>query len=170
MQLHAVVTPPVPGHSEGRVSVRATGRDPIVFTWTRSDATSSTSALDVRDGGTELHGAEEGRYRVDAVDDDGVRGSLTVVVRPAFPDAIVVAEYKVRRASSQFVRDGAVEARGVGLDPKRRYLWTNGAVTTGPSLQDVPCGTYAVAPLPEHASSPPPLVVHLCAPVVVDVV
>ena len=154
MQLHAVVERPWMDDCPGRISVRPTGRDPIVVTWKGPGG----GGVQVDDSGTEAYGVVAGRYHVTAVDDDGNRGAITLDVTPTHPDALVVRAYRVTPTSSRYARDGAVEAVGANLDRASGFLWTHGVQTREPTIHDVPCGTYAA-----HALDVP-AVVHLCAP------
>ena len=50
-------------------------------------------------------------------------------------------------------------------------LWTNGAITEGPELRDVPRGIYAAVPLPARSGGTAQVVtVHTCPPAEVSVV
>lgn len=164
LQMHTTVDQPLTTLSHGRISCRPIGAEPITFEWT------GPNGADVRvdTTGSEAWDVSPGRYRVIATDANGARADVSLDVEPMLPTAMFVQEYKVTPASSGTARDGVVEAIGVGLDMGGRFLWTHGTETSGPVLRDVPCGTYAVTPLPLVGATVPTLV-HTCPPARVTV-
>lgn len=164
LQMHTVVDQPLTASGTGRISCRPMGLEPIEFEWTGpGNATVATDA-----SGSEAVSVGPGRYRVVAVDATGSRADVYLDVEPTYPDALVVREYRVTPASTGSARDGSVEAVGYNLTSNVRFLWTNGVETAGPTLRDVPCGTYACIPLPSDDGKAPVLV-HQCAPARVTV-
>ena len=162
LQMHTVVDQPLTVHSQGRISCRPMGQEPIRFEWMGPNGRS----VRVDETGSEAFDVAPGRYRVVATDATGARADVVLDVEPMLPSALVVHEYRVTPASTGHARDGAVEAVGVGLDGWR-FLWTHGVETDGPALRDVPCGTYAMVAMPKGDEVP--TVVHQCAPARVTV-
>ena len=161
LQMHTVIDQPLTMSDVGRISCRPMGLEPIEFEW------DGPTAVETDVTGSEAVRVGPGRYRVVAVDASGSRADIYLDVEPTHPDALVVREYRITPASTGSARDGSVEAIGHGLDGTR-FLWTNGVETLGPTLRDVPCGTYACVPLPKEDGTSPTLV-HQCAPARVTV-
>ena len=108
-----------------------------------------------------------GVYHVHIVDARGyVSGATSATVESV--NTPTVLSYRVRHASSDTHRDGAVSAvcAHVHVD-KAVFLWTNGAKTKGPDLNGVPVGTYAA--LITEVDDKPVKCFHGCSPVEVDV-
>ena len=162
LQMHTVVDQPLTVSGTGRISCRPMGLEPIEFEWSGPGTAVETDA-----SGSEAKAVQPGRYRVVAVDATGSRADVYLDVEPTHPDAVVVREYRVMPASTGSARDGSVEAVGHNVGTGR-FLWTNGVETTGPTLRDVPCGTYACIPLPTEDGKVVTLV-HQCAPAKVTV-
>lgn len=161
--MHTVIDAPLTADSQGRISCRPMGQEPIDFTWTGP----GNADVQTDPTGSEAYGVQPGRYRVVAVDATGSRADVLLDVEPAIPAALVIDGYKVTSASTGSARDGAVEALGVGLREGWSFLWTHGAETDGPVLRDVPCGTYAAVALPDGDRVP--TLVHRCPPARVTV-
>lgn len=163
LQMHTVVDQPLTTLSLGRISCKGMGMEPIRFEWYGPDGRDvQTDAA-----GGQAYGVMPGKYRVVATDAEGQRADVTLDVEAMFPSALVVREYRVTHATTGSSRDGAVEAVGQGLEDGGRFLWTNGYETETPRLRDVPCGTYAVTPLPRGGKVP--TFIHQCAPARVSV-
>lgn len=159
-QLHAVVAQPLTASDVGRISLRPLGAAPVAFEWSPVPR-----GLDA--SGSEATAAAPGRYHVAGTDAEGARADIALDVAPTFADAVVVRAYDVTPASGGRARDGSVRAVGDGVDAGWRFLWTCGAETDGPTLQDVPSGTYAAVALPNEGGVP--TTVHACAPARVPV-
>lgn len=164
--LHVVVRPPLAhGTRDGRISCRPSGmQDPIAFDWS---VPAERPTMD--ETGSEAWDVVPGTYRVRATDARGISAEVRVDATPLLPRAVVVEEYRVTPASTERARDGSVEVVGSGVGDGWRFLWTCGSITDGPLLRDVPCGTYYALPLfpssnESSSPSPPPVVVHNCAP------
>lgn len=103
-----------------------------------------------------------GEYRIVVASDSGERETLRVCVGlVALPS---VQGYTVTHATSDTARDGEIVASVVHCDAVKEYMWTNGVVTSGPTLRDVRPGTYTVAPIVCEDSC---AFVHACRPAVV---
>jgi hypothetical protein len=161
--MHTIIDQPLTAMDVGRISCRPMGLEPIDFEWSGP----GNAPVETDPSGSEALRVGPGRYRVVAVDATGSRADIYLDVEPTYPDALVVREYRVSPASTGSARDGSVEAVGYGLHGMR-FLWTNGVETTGPTLRDVPCGTYACVPMPKEDGTLPTLV-HQCAPARVTV-
>lgn len=164
LQMHVVVEQPLTSISAGRISLRPLGRDPVKVQWSAPNG----GTVQVDASGTEAYGVLPGRYKVSAVDAEGKYAEVHVDISPLVHQAAIVREYHVTPASNGLSRDGRVEAIGDGLDGVERFLWTHGCETTVPVLHDVPCGIYALTPLPSQSSGTRVLV-HLCAPACVGI-
>lgn len=149
MQMNVVVERPVGGQSNGHISCRPVGRQPIRFEWT------PPRGVDVQldESQSEAHDVTPGRYKITAIDATDARADVVVDVDVAQEADIVVTEYRTVDASTSHSRDGQVELVGRGLDGWR-FLWTNGVETETPVLRDVPPGTYAAVPLPNATRTP----------------
>lgn len=187
--MQAVVERPLTPHDLGRISCVPVGmEEPVDFRWTPPVGVT----LHLDESGSEAYDVSIGRYHVRAMDAHGVQTDVTVDVEPlTFEQGMLcIDEYRVTHASSSHARDGRVEAFGYNLwpdtnetsgvmqkqtrshggsrgNPERQYLWTNGALTTEPVLNDVPCGTYAMHVLVKN--HPKVTVVHRTPPAVVSV-
>ena len=156
--MHTTVNRPLTHTGLGSITCCPIGHDPIDFAWSLIEERGPVR-LSVREAeATEL---SVGRYRVEAEDAIGARAEMTIDLEPIFSSATVIQGYHVTPASTGLSRDGAVEIIGLCAEG-RRYMWTNGVETSGTTLQDVPCGTYAVTAVTEADN--PVVVVHMCAP------
>ena len=158
MQMHVVVEQPLSPLSYGRISVVPVGVEPLRFEWIGPRGTNVQ--LDATR--SEASGLAPGRYTVKASDGDGQRAEVSVEVSPILCDAAVVDAYETTPASSGSASDGTVTAVGHGLQKWKRFIWTNGAETTGPVLRDVREGTYALSPAPVDGRVP--VFVQRCLP------
>lgn len=159
LQLHTTVVAPETPHDLGEIQCFPVGVEPIVIDFfPHLPMASSTHACDV----------PVGRYRVRATDANGERGEVYVNVAARFARAVVVDRYSVTAASTSHTRDGSVTAVGAGMnDTAIRYFWTNGLETTSPTLNDVPCGRYAVVAVTRDDD--PLVMIHRSHPARVDV-
>lgn len=164
MQMHVVVIRPLSKASEGRISCRPMGMEPIRFEWTGPRGNVETDA-----SGSEAIHVSVGRYRVRATDANGERADVCVDVTPLCDSAVVVNEYRILASpSTGHSRDGRIEALGSGFEAGMQFLWTHGVVTTTPVLNDVPCGTYALTAMSDGGDAPA-VTVHACNPAVLRV-
>lgn len=135
---------------------------PVVAHWSADVPRTQQSADTLR-----AVGLRPGWYSVHVQDAHGrVSGAVNVHVAPANVPAIV--RYDVEHASSDFALDGAVTAMCVHCDTAIVLLWSNGAVTRGPTLRHVRPGTYA-AWIVENNGERVSVCTHRCAPAEVDV-
>lgn len=163
-QMHTVVVQPLSRFERGSISCRPMGLEPIQFEWSGGGDFNLDASM------SEATNVSVGRYRVRAKDANGDRADVLVDVQPIFEDAVVVAEYRVRPASTRFSRDGEVEVIGSGFTASTRFLWTSGVETETPRLTDVPCGSYAVVAVSMGGSEGvEPVTVHRCPPARVGV-
>ena len=159
LQVHAVVEHPLTGLTRGRISLRAIGKEPILYAW----SSSSGHQVMTDETGSEAYGLLEGRYSVRIQDAEEETASFHFEIASVVKgNALCVTGYNTKAASSSVARDGSVEAKGYGPDQWSKFLWTNGVETTAPLLRDVPIGTYAIMALPLGAQVPE--FVHACAP------
>lgn len=161
--LHVVVRSPLtPTSKDGSISCRPIGMmDPICFEWSLpKDASPSFD-----ESGSEAWEVSSGKYRIRATDATGARSDVSVEAEPYLDgDVVVVEEYRVTPSSTERARDGSVEVVGEGVQDGWRFLWTNGSITEGPLLRNVPSGLYAATPLSRLSSSStdPVFIVQKC--------
>lgn len=137
----------ISGISSGKVSLKPIGREPIVFKWRLP------LGEDGPDDASELVVNTPGRYFCSATDATGAVASAYADVQLLLADAIVVTNYKCTRTKTGGSRDGRVEAEGHNMDWPR-WLWSCGAETTQPVLENATNGSYVVTPLPVGADVP----------------
>ena len=90
---------------------------------------------------SEIGALKPGAYAV-TVTAPATRAQATMRFRIECEDLPVIAEYDVHDASAETAWDGAVHARVSGATAAVRYQWSTGALTSEPSLRDLPPGTY----------------------------
>lgn len=78
-----------------------------------------------------------------------------------------ILKYKVTHASSDYSRDGHVEAVLSNRPMHASYLWTSGVVTTDPVLHDVHPGTYTCSIISNDET--PLSYSHVCQPAIVHI-
>lgn len=164
LQMHTVVEQPITHTGTGTISCFPMGLEPIEFSWTSPN--DSTLKLDKH--GSKAYDLSPGTYRVEATDAHGNRASVSMDIAPRFLSAVVVEGYKTTPASTSMSRDGSVQVLGSDMLQNQRFLWTNGSITEGTVLQDVPCGVYAAVPLP-YDDGTIPMFLYSCPPAEVGV-
>lgn len=135
------------GITTGKVSLKPVGREPILYKW------KTPVGEDAPGDASELVVTTPGRYFCSATDATGAVAQAYADVQVLLPDAVVVTGYTTKPAKTGSSRDGRVEAEGHLLD-WQRWLWSCGAETTRPILENAPAGTYVVTPLPVHDDVP----------------
>lgn len=75
----------------------------------------------------------------------------SVRINVPFVKLPLVEHYDVTHASSDYARDGKVEARVKYMPSNCTYLWTSGVVTKTPVLEDVQAGLYTICPVDTSA-------------------
>lgn len=158
LQMNTTVEQPLTDVSQGRITCKVKGSEPIEFVWYGPDGRD----IQTDASGAEAYGIVPGRYRIIATDSNDHSADVTLDVEAMFSSALVVTEYRVTNASTNTSRDGSVEAVGQGLDDGWRFIWTNGYETDTPMLRDVPCGLYTAVPLPRNGKAT--TFIHQCAP------
>ena len=160
LQMHTTVEQPLTPTGVGRITCHPIGQEPMHFLWASADG----HLVQLANNDSEAVHLPPGRYSVDVEDATMRRASAVVDIVPRVPDAVCIERYDVTPASTQFACDGSVRAVGHGT-ARRRYLWSNGVVTQGELLQDVPCGTYVAVPIPDEApGAPVPTALHTAEP------
>lgn len=93
---------------------------------------------------------EDGKYNVTYTWKRKVHRLIVNVPRIDLP---FVKGYIVTHATSDYARDGKVEADVKHMPYYCSYLWTTGVITQEPILQDVQPGIYTVRPIGTSAQS-----------------
>lgn len=89
-----------------------------------------------------------GEYTIRIVDD--IHRTHLKCVRVPLLSLPVVESYRVQNASSDWSRDGVVEAVVRNAPHECRYLWTSGVITSDAVLRDAPPGCYTASLLHAH--------------------
>ena len=138
----------------GHISVSASGNAPYTYKW--------PDTVDVGLDQFEATDLPPGRYEITVA--DATDPQVLVSANVARIRIVNVVGYDVVDASHPRSRDGSVTARVENATAGCRYLWTNGVVTSSPTLLDASSGTYTVAPLTDDG-----VFLHSCPPATVGV-
>lgn len=102
-----------------------------------------------------------GTYRIRGVGKGGVT-IAEAVVEVRKEDVVSVVGYRTVPSSSHVSWDGEVHATLENVEGEARYMWSNGYVTTTPSLRHVRPGVYCIMALIETKTC-----FHACPPATV---
>lgn len=104
-----------------------------------------------------------GIYELTVVDEK--RNNVDVKLCVDAENVICVSGYNVQHATSDFNRDGRIEARISGDTKDCRFMWSTHVFTERPVLEDVAPGIYGIIILPRESSPLP--VLYVCHPATV---
>ena len=154
--VRVVVHDAIDAHRGGTIRC-VSGAPQLRYAWYRENGTPCEGYE-----GPEAYDVPPGEYRIVAVSDTGERETIRVCV--ALVAVPSVQGYSITHATSDTARDGEIVASVVHCDAVKEYMWTNGVVTSAPTLRDVRPGVYTVAPIVYDDSC---AFVHACRPAVV---
>lgn len=156
--IHCVVSHAISAAIGGSIScVCEGGTYPIFIEWLSEDGRAVVSISDDQQSALDLG---PGTYTVVAQDSEARSASCDVEVK--LSTLPIVLGYRVTHASCGLARDGNIEVFGRNLR-SRKFLWTNGVVTSSSELHDASPGVYTATPM--HEDDHP--FVHACSPAVV---
>ena len=147
--MHTIVTEAISDEVGGTITCAPIGNEPITYEWSNS----LNTLINTSPNQNEMKNLKPGDYYIVATDAVGDVAKVKVHVRQCTIPTVV--GYDVVNASSQVSRDGRITANIVPSNIENvRYMWTNGAVTNEPILQDVHCGDYFVSLISKTGNEP----------------
>lgn len=164
LQMHTTVTEAISEGNGGTITCTPIGVEPITYTWT--DAWQKPIQLEVDSTQSEASNVPPGDYHINATDALGREAFVRVRVKQC--EMPVVIGYQTENATTEVSRDGKITAVIMPQIDNIKYLWTTGAITNEPVLQDVKCGIYCVTLITEEDESPI-LFIHASKPAKINV-
>ncbi len=164
LQMHTTVTEAISENNGGTITCTPIGVEPIQYTW--SDAWQKPVELQLDTTKSEATNVPPGDYHITAEDALGREACVKVRIKQC--QIPVVIGYQTEGASTEVSRDGKVTALIAPSMNNVKYLWTSGAVTNEPVLQDARCGQYCVTLISEYDQQPI-IFIHAAKPAIVGV-
>lgn len=164
LQMHTTITEAISENSGGTIACTPIGVEPIQYTWL--DAWQKPVELDLDATKSEAKNVPPGDYHVTA--EDALGREVCVKVRVKQCQMPVVIGYHTEGTTTEVSRDGKVTALIAPSISNVRYMWTSGAITTEPVLEDARCGQYCVTLISE-TDEQPIIFIHAAKPAIVKV-
>ena len=153
LQMHTLVSESISEEIGATVTCTPIGNEPITYEW--FDGLNRT--LNTTPAQNELKNLAPGDYFVTATDSIGDTAKVKIHIRHCPLPTIV--GYEITHPYSQVSRDGKIIVHTVPQQLENvRYMWSNGAITNEPVLNNVYCGNYSVTLVSKDFEKPIPFI------------